>query len=34
MLQAKSYCKVQSHEQQEIVFACYECKDTYCYSCL
>lgn len=32
--QAKSCCKMKSHEQQEIVFACYECKDTYCYLCL
>lgn len=30
----KSCCKVKSHEQKEIVFACYECKDTFCRSCL
>jgi hypothetical protein len=32
--QSKSFCKVKSHEHFEIEFACYECKDTYCFSCL
>lgn len=31
---SKSFCKVESHETQEIVFACYECSDTYCFGCL
>ena len=30
----KSFCKVKGHAAKEIVFACYECKDTYCYGCL
>ena len=30
----KSYCKVQSHENEEIVFACYECSDTFCKRCV
>lgn len=30
----KSYCKVANHSHHEIVFACYECSDTFCYSCL
>ena len=30
----KSYCKVSGHERQEIVFACYECSDTFCHLCL
>ena len=30
----KSYCKVQSHDNEEIVFACYECSDTFCKRCV
>jgi len=30
----KSYCKIKGHQSHEIVFACYECKDTYCLGCL
>lgn len=33
-VQQKSYCKIKDHHTHEIVFACYECKDTYCLSCL
>jgi len=31
---SKSYCKCKGHDSCEIVFACYECSDTYCYKCL
>ena len=30
----KSFCKVKGHQSHEIVFACYECKDTFCLNCL
>ena len=30
----KSCCKIKGHSSHEIVFACYECKDTYCIGCL
>ena len=30
----KSCCKVQNHEHEEIVFACYECSDTFCRLCI
>ena len=32
--ESKSCCKQPGHEHEEIVFACYECSDTYCYKCL
>ena len=30
----KSCCKVEGHGMQEIVFACYECSDTFCKLCI
>ena len=30
----KSYCKVFSHEEHEIMFACYQCQNTFCHKCL
>ena len=32
--QMKSFCKVQGHGAHEIVFACYECRDTFCSHCI
>lgn len=32
--QMKSFCKVQGHGVHEIVFACYECRDTFCSQCI
>jgi hypothetical protein len=32
--QPKSFCKVAGHTSHEIVFACYECRDTYCSQCI
>ena len=32
--QMKSFCKVKDHGKHEIIFACYECRDTFCSHCI
>ena len=33
-MNSKSYCKVADHGDNEIMFACYQCRNTYCHLCL